>query len=94
MAYVLSGAAARDLIEIERYSFEVFGERQTRIYMDSMLVAFDRIAEMPALYPLRPEIIPAVRVCPFKAHLIFFLEDADGVQVLRIRHSREDWQDD
>ena len=53
------------------------------------------MSEYPRAARLRHEIDPPVRAHPYKAHLIVYeIEAEDGIVVLRVRHSREDWHSD
>ncbi|MFN3364093.1 MAG: type II toxin-antitoxin system RelE/ParE family toxin [Allorhizobium sp.] len=43
----------------------------------------------------RTELSPPVRVQRYRAHLVIYLtEDGGGVLIVRVRHGREDWQED
>jgi toxin ParE1/3/4 len=51
------------------------------------------IGDNPRMARERREIIPPVRIQPFKAHLVVYLIEDDGeVLVLRVRHARGDWE--
>jgi len=52
---------------------------------------FEVISANPKMARERAELPPAVRVHPFKAHVIIYQIEGDGVSIIRIRHGREDW---
>ncbi|WP_245653575.1 type II toxin-antitoxin system RelE/ParE family toxin [Sphingomonas pituitosa] len=39
----------------------------------------------------REELRQRLRAFRYKAHLIFYHAQADGILILRLRHGREDW---
>ena len=41
---------------------------------------------------LRLEYDPPMRVFAFKAHVIVYHQEQDGVLIQRVRHGHEDWQ--
>jgi len=58
-----------------------------------VFVAFEFLADYPRAARVREEIGSAVRAYPYKSHLIIYeVGTGDGVVILRVRHSREDWQ--
>lgn len=95
MGFRLSRAAENDLVEIAEMGLRLFGERQARKYHDELFEIFELIAANPQMARMRPELSPPVRIHPFKAHLIVYLEQPSGeVLFIRIRHGHEDWADD
>jgi toxin ParE1/3/4 len=91
-AFRLSTKAADDLEGIFVVGLDLFGYDQARRYNEGLLAAFARLAQYPQMARLREEITGQVRALPHKAHAIVYEVDAAGdVVILRIRHSHEDW---
>lgn len=42
--------------------------------------------------PERMELDPPVRLHPYRAHLVVYVAEADGVLIVRILHGRQDWE--
>ena len=60
--------------------------------MKDWLQPFAFLAKYPRAARERKEIRGAVRIHPYKAHLIVYeLGPDDRVLILRVRHGREDW---
>ena len=94
MAYALSRAAEDDLIALYLEGATRFGLAQADTYHDSLARAFQFLADHPQAARERPEITPPVRCHPHAAHLIIYTINADGDPfILRIRHAREDWEE-
>jgi toxin ParE1/3/4 len=92
MGFRLSREAENDIIGIAEAGLRLFGQKQARHYHDALFDVFGLIAANPRMARLRHEISPPVRVHPFKAHLILYLEEEGGdVLIVRVRHGHEDW---
>lgn len=87
----LSVAAQADLKAIYEQSAEMFGLNQADIYAAGLLRALNLLAAYPLSSRLRTEFSPPVRTAPYKAHVIIYDVSSEGVLVIRIRHSHEDW---
>ncbi len=91
MKWRISESADRDVGNIYLQGIERFGLAQADRYFDDFHAAFDRLATYPTLGRLRHEVSPAVRMLPFRAHLIFYDIEDDGILIVRVRHGFEDW---
>ena len=91
----LTRHAADDIVQIYLQGLEAFGATQADAYHIALEQLFEFLARYPRAARERHEITPPVRAHPYKAHLIVYeiLPD-DRILVLRIRHAREDWQDE
>ncbi len=91
-AYRLTRAAADDIAAIFIAGIDLFGLVQADAYHTGLEATVEFLADYPHAARLRQEISPPVRAYPYKAHLIVYeLDDADRVVILRIRNGREDW---
>jgi toxin ParE1/3/4 len=89
--YRLTNAATDDLIALYLEGLERFDLVQANRYHDDLERAFEFLARNPRAARLREEINPPVRAHPFKAHIIVYDCTDDGIDILRVRHGREDW---
>lgn len=94
MPYRLTREAEADVIEIAKRGLDRWGPGQAQIYHNGLFELFDLIASTPAMARQRTELTPPVRVQRYKAHLVIYLIDDEGVLIVRVRHGREDWQED
>ncbi|MCZ8180265.1 MAG: type II toxin-antitoxin system RelE/ParE family toxin [Rhizobium sp.] len=94
MPYRLTRVAEADIVEIAEQGIRRWGNRQARVYHDGLFKLFELIASTPAMARQRTELTPPVRVQRYKAHLVIYLIDEEGVLIVRVRHGREDWQED
>ncbi len=92
MAYSLGDSAEQDVRELFAYGMDMFGLRQANIYFDQLHEIFDKIDNAPLSGRLRKEFSNPIRAHQFRSHLIFYVLDNDDVKIIRILHSRTDWQ--
>lgn len=72
-----------------------FGAAQADRYHDGLLETFAFLTGFPRAARERHELTPPVRAFRYKAHVIVYeLDEADNVVILRVRHGREDWTSD
>ena len=86
----LTPAAQRDLASIWDYTLERWDETQAETYVLEIKSAIERIAEQPTRGRAVDEIRPGYRRYAIGSHLIFFVETASGVDVIRVLHQRMD----
>lgn len=95
MTYRLTREAEADIIEIAEIGIRTWGIRQAQTYHNGLFDLFELIASTPEMARQRTELSPPVRVQRYRAHLVIYLtEDDGGVLIVRVRHGREDWQED
>lgn len=95
MAYKLSVNAEGDIVRAYREGVRLFGVEQAEKYYAGMEQAFEFLSDTPKAARERTEITPPVRVHPYRSHIIVYLIDSEGeVLILRIRHGRENWEND
>ena len=90
--YTLAPEAVRDLERIWAYGAETWSADRADHYLDELVLAFERVAQSPALHHQRLEFTPPVRIYPFRSHLIVYLDLEGQVTILRILGGRQDWQ--
>ena len=93
MAYHLSNKAVEDLLHIYDEGLVLFGRNLTEAYFAKFENTFQLLAENPKLARERIELNPPLRIHPFQSHLIIYqIEENNDILIIRIRHSREDWE--
>ncbi|MGI4878307.1 MAG: type II toxin-antitoxin system RelE/ParE family toxin [Janthinobacterium lividum] len=90
-SYRLTRAADDDIDAIFFAGIAMFGEAHAETYYAGLTAALDFLADNPFAARLRCEIEPPVRAWRYKAHLIVYDVEVDGILVLRVRHGSEDW---
>jgi toxin ParE1/3/4 len=68
-----------------------FGIAQADAYHDGLERLFDRLALYPEMARERHELNPPVRVQPYGTHIVIYCIGRDGIDILRVRHGRENW---
>lgn len=91
--FKLRPAAKRDLEHIWRYTCERWSEKQAVIYFVQLDEAFAWLVANPFILRERQELAPPTRVKSVGPHLIFYKITEDYVDIIRVRHEREDWND-
>jgi len=62
--------------------------------VSELLGMLELLVEAPGIARERIEFTPTVRIHPFRSHIIIFRDEDTYLDVIRIRHSREDWASD
>ena len=89
-----SRAAEADIAHINREGIRLFGVKQAQAYAQGLAHAFELLAEFPLANPERTYMRRPIRAHTYGAHVIIYAIKNDTVLVLRIRHGREDWQEE
>ena len=84
MAIVLRREAERDLIQIDRFSIEQFGEAVAAEYMRDLDRAFTQLEEHPAIGAPVPNRRREIRSFPCRSHRIYYQFDGRRVIVVRV----------
>lgn len=89
-SYRLTPAAQRDLSSIWDYTRERWGEHQAETYLLEIRSTIERVAARPDRGRPVDEIRTGYRRYAIGSHLIFFVDNGDGIDVIRILHQRMD----
>lgn len=92
MSYRTTERADLDIAEIYRHGAVAFGLVQAERDQDELFRTFSRLAENPRIARERIEITPPVRLHPYGAHLIIFVQHGDGIVIVCVLHGRQDWE--
>ncbi|WP_413450425.1 type II toxin-antitoxin system RelE/ParE family toxin [Georgenia phoenicis] len=88
--YRLAPAAQRDLSSIWDFTQERWDVRQAEVYIAEIRAAIERVADNPQRGRACDEIRQGYRRYGIGSHLLFYVESAEGVDVIRILHQRMD----
>ncbi|MFT4044961.1 MAG: type II toxin-antitoxin system RelE/ParE family toxin [Gordonia sp. (in: high G+C Gram-positive bacteria)] len=88
--YRLTSAAQRDLSSIWDFTEERWDARQAETYVTEIQAAIERIAADPRRGRVCDEIRAGYRRYSVGSHMVFYVEGADYVDVIRILHQRMD----
>lgn len=89
-AYRLTPAAQRDLSEIWDFTEERWDAGQAEKYIAEIRAAIERVAADPERGRACDEIREGYRRYGIGSHLLFFVETADSVDIVRTLHQRMD----
>ncbi len=91
LAVSFSLKAKADLDEIWDYTCRRWSRDQANSYLTGLRRTLDLLAEQPQIARLRRDMIPPVRVHPYRSHLLVFTADDTMLEVIRVVHARSDW---
>lgn len=86
--YRLSRAADADLKYIARYTFNTWGEDQTRRYIDDLRSCIEKLTVSPMMGRACDHIRPGFRRMEQGKHVILYRPEGNGVFISRILHQR------
>ena len=92
--YDITPKATDDLYHIWEYTADTWSEKQADAYYNILCAAMDEIAAAPQTTG-RPydEIIPGIRACHVRKHMVFFIVQANGrALIVRILYERMDYR--
>jgi len=88
--YVLHADAQSDLAQIWLYTRQEWSERQADKYLAEVLDCIDWLADNPLLGRAADDIRPGYRKHLSNAHLIFYIVERTGIEVIRVLHASRD----
>ena len=92
----LAPKAEADLEDIYAFGAERWSEDQAGTYARDLARLFTLLAAHPRMARRRSALLAVedevgTRGHPYRADLVFYREEGDGIEVLRIAHARSDW---
>lgn len=90
-SYRLRPRAVEDLEVIWLYTVAQWSVDQAELYIRQLMTGLDLLAANPEIARERTELSPPVRIHRIAAHLIVYRIQPDFLDIIRIRHGREDW---
>jgi len=90
--YRLTRRADNDIEAIYEYTIGEYGLSQAKAYIAGLKQEFEKLSQSPLTYRLRDEFQPPIRISHYQSHIIIYhLDKANKVEIIRVRHAREDW---
>ena len=89
---ILVPKAASDLSDIWDYTVERWSLPQARAYASGIIAVLTLLCEQPEIAQVFGKLRSPVRVYRFRSHLVIFTADDSTVEVIRVVHSRSNWQ--
>ena len=86
----LSHEARQDLRGIWEYSAEKWGPQQANRYLDAIRAAITGLADGTKTSRSAEDVLPGCRRVTSGRHVVYFREDTDAVEVIRVLHQRMD----
>lgn len=80
-----------DLIEIYTSGAAQFGNAHSEHYYAGLRTLLTLLEERPQMARLRDEFIRPVRLYPYRAHVVAYIEQDDGILIVRVLHGRQNW---
>ena len=90
--YRLSRLAEADLAGIADYTIQTFGIDQARRYRDGLERCFQSLADDQLPTYSAEQHAAGLRRYTYQSHVIFFKPTDDGVFIVRVLHTRMDWE--
>jgi len=89
---IISPDARQDIVDIQNYTFENFGQTQWEIYEQKINNAFETLLHNPFIGHLKDGIPPTFQAWGFGQHVIYYSVDEKEciILVCRILHARKD----
>jgi toxin ParE1/3/4 len=91
-AYIVSPRAQRDIDDIWDYTANQWNVRQAEIYLRQVQHAIETVATEPKIARSCDDIRPGYWKYPAGSHVLFFRLTENGINVVRILHSRMDFE--
>ncbi|WP_375286767.1 type II toxin-antitoxin system RelE/ParE family toxin [Sphingomonas sp.] len=91
MAYRLTRQARRDLTAIYALGSKRFGLAAADRYLDGLFSVAGLLANFPEAGRELRGISPPMRVHPYRSHIIIYRPEGTDVEIVRVRHARENW---
>ena len=90
LPYRITLRAQQDLMNIGRYTLEKWGKEQRNLYLNAIEERFKLIAENPYMGRHRPDVKEGYYSYIQGAHVISYLIQKSGIDIIGIPHQRMD----
>ena len=88
--YKFTEQAEHDLGGIIDFTILQWGQSQALKYVDGLEELLGSLAGSPVLGTKKDELYKGLLSFPYVSHVLFYVENADGITVIRILHKRMD----
>ena len=86
----ISPAARDDLAEIYPFGQQTWGKTQSVAYLQRLKVQFRSLTQFPLVGIERSDLWPGMRSLSVASHVVFYRSVENGVEIVRVRHGRQD----
>lgn len=90
MSTRLSKRAQQDLLRIEQYTSEQWGDQAALIYMQRLRVAMEDVAAFKHLGTVVKPAYRAMRKLVVEQHVMFYRPQGRDLLIVRVLHTRQD----
>ncbi|MBS7326022.1 MAG: type II toxin-antitoxin system RelE/ParE family toxin [Thiopseudomonas sp.] len=84
----LTRDAQQDLAEIRRYTTQVWGQSQSRKYLQDLRSTLDVLAEFPGQGTVRQDVKEGVLSFLYGSHMLYYRVESETVVVFAVLHQR------
>jgi toxin ParE1/3/4 len=89
---VISPKAKSDLLNIWSFAFYEDGQAADRL-VEEITAKFDTLLAFPEMGRSREDLDAGIRSFPFKRFVIFYRLIADGIEIFRVLHGKQNIED-
>ena len=90
--YRLSTESENDIAGIYEYGIERFGILQAQNYLLGMHDLFQTLTKSPHIGRDASEFSPSLKRFTYKSHMVFYLNSASDILIIRVLHHSMDYQ--
>ena len=87
---IIAPAAKNDLKAVYQYGLRQWGKTQSEGYLSTIKSQFWLLTQQPLMDIERSELLPDMRSLPIERHTLFYRVTANGVEIVRVLHGRQD----
>lgn len=92
MTFRTTVRADQDIVDLYVDGAQQFGIDMAERYHEGLMSLLELLGSNPRMDRLRQEFTPPVRMHAYRSHQVVYVEDGPGVLIVRVLHSRQDWQ--
>jgi toxin ParE1/3/4 len=90
MGYRTTRRADRDVIDLYVQGARSFGAAQAERYSAGLFDLFGLLAAAPLIARKRTELVRPVRLHPYRAHVVAYVEHGPDILIVRVLHRQQD----
>jgi toxin ParE1/3/4 len=88
--YEFTHEAERDLEAITDFICEQWGRQQAEKYFNGLNERAQNLADNPGLGMNRGVLLEGLLSFPYLSHVLYYVQQADGITIIRVLHKRMD----
>ena len=87
-SYYFARHAKQDLTRIVDHTLEQWGHTQAEKYINGLEQQCQTLADNPNMGTQRHSLMEGLMSFPYESHTLFYLQQADGIVIVRVLHQR------